>query len=124
MKERKTILIIEQEVNLANGLRAILENEGYAIVCAFEHSRLQELFRAHSLDLAIINIYTPKELGLNIVRNMRQHFPSLPIVAMTVYSNSFTKGELRDFGVNEFISKPFEVDCLKEMIERLLCGPQ
>lgn len=120
MTKKRTILIIEQETNLANGLKSILEKEGYEVVSTFNYYLLSELFKDRAPDLAIININIPKELGLNILRKTKETFPSLPIIAMSVYSHSFSKKELSRLGADDFVAKPFEVGHLKERIEELI----
>lgn len=120
MTKKKSILIIEEETNLANGLKRILEREGYRAIPAFSPYHLKE-FDKHP-DLAIVNINIPKEFGLSMLRKIKKAFPALPIIAMTVYSNSFTKNELNRLGANDFIAKPFDIRCLKKRIEELLRG--
>lgn len=120
MKNKKTILIIEQETNIANGLKSILQKEGYTAVSVFNHYHLKELCEDKKPDLAIINIYIPKEIGLNILRKIKESFPGLPIIAMSVYSNSFTKKELNRLGADDFIAKPFDMKYVTEKVEELI----
>lgn len=120
MTKKKTILIIEQECNLVNGLKRMLEKEGYQVVSIFNHYHLKEMFSDKKPDLAIININTPKEFGLNILHKTKQTFPSLPIIAMTVYTNTLNKKEVNRLGASDFIGKPFDVEYLKKRIEELI----
>ncbi|MGB4520314.1 MAG: hypothetical protein WBI28_00050 [Candidatus Omnitrophota bacterium] len=87
-----TILILEQEFNLANGLKAMLEKEGYGVLTDFSFLHQDELGCASKLDLIIININIPKELGLSILRKAKDNF----------------------------ITKPFEVGHLKKRVEELI----
>lgn len=118
--KKKIILVIEQEINLANGLKSILEKEGYEVLSVFGSHHLKELFQNQKPDLAIIDLYIPRQLGLNILHKAKELFPTLPIIAMTVYTNSFTKRELSRLGADDFVAKPFEVGHLKERIEELI----
>jgi DNA-binding NtrC family response regulator len=120
MTQEKTILIIEQEPTVSAGLKAILEKEGYSVVSANNSLHLRELFQDNSPDLAIINISLPKELGLNILRKTNELFPRIPIIAMSVYTNSLSAREIERLGASEFIAKPFDVKFLKEKIEELV----
>lgn len=113
-------MLIEREINLINGLRSILEKEGYEIISAYEYYNLKGLPQGQKLDLAIIDIAIPKEMGLNILRKTKEVFPKLPIIAMSVYSKSFSKKELARLGAEEFIAKPFDVEYLKERIAKLI----
>lgn len=119
MVEKKSILIIEQEGNLVSGLRRILEKEGYNVISIFNHYHLKEMFSDREPDLAMININSPKEFGLNILRKTKETFPSLPIIAMTVYTNTLNRKEVNRLGANDFIGKPFNAGYLKERIEKL-----
>lgn len=118
--KKKTILILEQEFNLANGLKAILEKEGYGVLTDFSFLHPDELGEAASPDLIIININVPKEFGLNILRKAKDNFPGISLIAMSIYSRSFSKGEISRLGVDDFIAKPFEIEHLKRRIEELI----
>jgi len=120
MIKQKTILIIEQECNLVNGLKRILEKEGYNVISIFNYYHLKEIFKDETPDLAIINIDSPKEFALNILRKTKQTFSSLPIIAMTVYANKLNKREVNRFGASDFIGKPFDAAYLKNRIENLI----
>ena len=54
------------------------------------------------------------------MRKVKENFPSVPIIAMSVYSNSFSGRELKRLGADDFIVKPFDVNNLKQKIEQLL----
>jgi len=120
MDQKKTILIIEQESNVADGLKRILEKEGYNIVSLYNSYYIKELCQETLPDLAIINIGVPKEFGFNILRKTKETFPKVPIVAVSIYSKSFSKNELIRLGADYFMAKPFDVDYLKRQIERLV----
>ena len=115
-EEKKTILILEQDFNLANGLKSILEQEGYGVLTDFAFLHPDELQNESKPDLIIININVPKEFGLNILRKARENFPGTPLIAMTVYSHSFSRNEISRLGVDDFIAKPFEIEDLKKRI--------
>lgn len=120
MARKKTILILEQEFNLANGLKSILEKEAYNVITDFSFLHSDEFKDAPRPDLIIININVPKEFGLNILRKARGSFPGIPLIAMTVYSHSFSRSEINRLGVDDFIAKPFEIEDLKKRIEAVI----
>lgn len=119
MEKTKTILIIEQEASLTDGLKPILEKDNYRAISVPSFYNPKELFEVSKPDLAIIDAYMPKEFGLNILRKARESFPGLPIIVMTIYSDSFTIEELSKFGADDFLVKPFDVEYLKNKIEEL-----
>lgn len=120
MAKEKLVLIIEQEVNLANGLKTILEKEDYQVIFTCSTYAIKDILEDKEPDLVIININIPKEFGLNILRKAKKNFPFAPIIAMSVYTNSFSGKELKRLGADDFIAKPFDVNNLKQKIEQLL----
>jgi len=120
MVRNRTILIIEQESNIAEGLKSILEKEGYSVVSSYSSKHLKEALSGRDPDLAIINVNLPKAFGLNILRKAKELFPKMPVVAMSVYSSSLSANELKRLGASEFITKPFDVENLKLKIEQSL----
>lgn len=122
MRGKKVILIIEQELNLANVLKAILEKEGYEVAAGAHYLPSGNAYSDKVPDLVILDIYMPQEFGLNILRKVKSDYPSLPVIAMSVYSHSFNRDEIKRFGGDDFIVKPFDVEYLKKMIEELLAG--
>jgi len=117
---KKTILIIEQEINLVNGLKAILEKEGYKVVSDLRYLYPDSVETSMKPDLVLLDISNPKELGLNILRKTKAACPLLPVIAMSVYSHSFSKNEMKRLGVDDFLTKPFEIEHLKKRIEELM----
>jgi two-component system NtrC family response regulator len=120
MVRNRTILVIEQETSIAEGLKSILGKEGYSVVSAYTSRHLKEIFKENIPDLAIININLPKEFGLKILRKTKELFPKIPVIAMSVNSNSLSANELKRLGASEFITKPFDVEGLKSKIGQLL----
>jgi DNA-binding response OmpR family regulator len=79
----------------------------------------KELCQDAMPDLAIININVTKAFGFNILRKTKETFPKLPIIAVSVCGNSFSRNELDRLGADDFIAKPFDVNYLKSRIEKL-----
>lgn len=119
MDRKKTILIIEQNKNVADGLRHALKKGGYNAVSLYSAHYIKELRQDEIPDLAIINISVSKEFGMNILRRTKETFPGLPILAVSIYGNSFTRSELARLGADGFIAKPFDANYLKRRIEEL-----
>lgn len=120
MVRNRTILVIEQETSIAEGLKSILEKEGYSVISVFTSRHLKEIFKEHGADLVIININLPKKFGLNILHKTKELFPKIPVIAMSVHSNSLSANELKRIGASEFIARPFDAESLKAKIGQLL----
>jgi len=120
LTKNKTILILERDFNLASGLKTILEREGYNVLADFSLLDPDERGDFSKVDLIIININMPKKFGLSILRKVNDTLPGVPLIAMSVYAHSFSKNEISRLGVDDFVSKPFEIEYLKGRIEALI----
>lgn len=120
MNRKKIILIIEQYDNSTSGLRCILEKEGYSVISLYSSHYIQRLCCGRIPDLAVISVNMPKAFGISILRSLREVFPGIPIVAVSLYGNSLSKNELARLGADDFIGKPFDIDHFRNRIARLM----
>ena len=68
----KTVLLVEDDVNLADGLVMNLEAEGYQVIHADEGNRALEVYDDGNIDLLLLDIMLPGLDGLSICRKLRE----------------------------------------------------
>ena len=115
MKEKPSILIIEDEKNLSRFVELELKHEGYNTkVCGDGRSGLQaaidEQWSAILLDLML-----PEMNGLEVVRRLRQ-VKQTPVIIMTARDSVMDRVAGLDQGADDYIVKPFEIE---ELLARL-----
>jgi DNA-binding response OmpR family regulator len=114
------ILIIEDERDLALGLRANLEIEGYEVSLAHEG---EEGFR-HAVrgapDLVILDLMLPDVDGYDVLRRMRQARLEMPVLLLTARSEELDKVRGFRTGADDYVTKPFGVMELLVRIEAIL----
>src|SRR6266852_4239075 len=121
----KTILVVDDEYFLVETLSALLETEGYRVVSAANgKDGLAQLVK-ESPDLVLTDLMMPVADGLQLLRGLHAlpDFRSLPVVMMSasrqgVARSRHPKG--RSLGRSAFLRKPFDVDELLPIIERLI----
>ena len=119
----KTVLIVEDDNNIAELLRLYLEKEGYATLVASDGGAGLEQFRQHHPDIVLLDVMMPVMDGYEACRAIRAmeraDAAAIPIVAMT--ANAFSEDIRRslDAGMNAHISKPFDVNKLKQSLAKL-----
>ena len=114
------ILIIEDERDLALGLRANLEIEGYEVSLAHEG---EEGFRTAMLcapDLVILDLMLPDVDGYDVLRRMRQARLEMPVLLLTARSEELDKVRGFRTGADDYVTKPFGVMELLVRIEAIL----
>ncbi len=115
-----TILIVDDEVRLAELLSASITDRGYqTIVCSSAEAAL-EAFDPVTVDLVISDLRMPGLDGRKLLNEIRARAPDTPVVLITAYTSMRDAVEMVKEGAFDYISKPFEMDDILATLERAL----
>jgi DNA-binding response OmpR family regulator len=116
----KRILIVEDNPDLAFGLRNNLEIEGYGVDVAMDgHAALREM-QERRYDLVVLDLMIPGVDGFRVVRAMRERDDSTPVLILTARGQEEDKVRGLRLGADDYVTKPFGVLELLARIEALL----
>lgn len=112
----KSILIVEDEVNISDFIKLELEYEGYN-VCVKSDGRegLQEALRVH-YDLIILDIMLPSMNGFEICRRLKKE-KSTPVIMLSAKDSVIDKVNGLQIGADDYVAKPFAIEELLARIE-------
>ena len=111
----KTVLIVEDDRNIADILRLYLEKEGYTVVIAPDGMRGVEQFRTVHPSLVLLDVMLPGLDGWGVCRAIRAESQT-PIIMLTAKSETEDKVNGLKQGADDYITKPFE---MKEVLARI-----
>ena len=114
---RETILVVDDDDAVRNGLRSVLVTEGYAVVTANNGFQATAAFRSQSCALALIDMNMPLLNGWGAIASLRSLSPSLPIVIITARPDQRTVA--REAGVT-LMEKPLDLPLLLHRIGELI----
>ena len=100
------ILVIEDEDNINNLLKTLLETSGYQVVPAKTCKEGEMLFSSHRPDLAILDLGLPDFDGLTFLRTVRKESLT-PVIVLSARSDERDKVDALDLGANDYVTKPF-----------------
>ena len=112
------ILIADDEKEIRDILRLLLEGEGYAVLTA-EDGREAIAEAAAEVDLYILDVNMPEVSGFPAAAEIRKHFDA-PIVFLTAYSTESDKVMGFSVGADDYIVKPFDIEELLARVEAVL----
>ena len=112
----KTVLIVEDDNNIAELLRLYLEKEGYATLVASDGGAGLEQFRQHHPDIVLLDVMMPVRDGWEVCRAIRQTDKKTPIIMLTAKGETTDKVSGLKMGADDYITKPFE---MKEVLARI-----
>ena len=120
------ILIIEDEVLLADSLRALLEKKGFEVECVYDGEEGSAFAETGVYDLLILDVMMPKMNGYEIAKKVRRKHLGTPILMLTAKSEIEDEIEGLNAGADYYLTKPFDTRKLLACINALLRrqGPQ
>ncbi len=113
------ILIVEDEQNLARFLELELTHENYNVDTEYDGQDGLDKALSHYYDLIILDLMLPSINGLEICRKIRQQ-QSTPIIIITAKSDTYDKVDGLDYGADDYIVKPFDIEELLARIRAIL----
>ena len=117
---KKTVLIIEDDVNILIGLEDNLKAEGYEILSSTRGDQGLELALNNQVDLILLDIMLPKLNGFEVCKRIRRSKPRLPIIMITARDSEIDKVSGLDYGADDYITKPFSISVLLARVRALI----
>src|SRR5436309_7292740 len=118
----KTILVVDDDRELSDGLRAVLERQGHRVLLASNGLQAKDaVYRDHP-DLVILDMMMPKMGGYPVLEHFRDNKDAPPIIMITANEGSRHKAYAEYLGVVDYSRKPFAMERLLEAVERGLAG--
>jgi DNA-binding response OmpR family regulator len=113
---KKKILVIEDEPDMAMGLRANLEFDGYAVITAPDGERGLELAVSEKPSCILLDLMLPGMDGFETCRRIRKEGIRAPVIVLTARGQEIDKVRGLELGADDYVTKPFG---LKELLARI-----
>lgn len=106
--KRYTVLIADDEKEIAEVLKLYLENKGFSVIEAFDGLEAATVVQKEGsrIDIAIIDIMMPKMDGFTLVKKIREKL-TIPVIILSARSDDSGKILGLDLGADDYITKPF-----------------
>ncbi|MFH1414374.1 MAG: response regulator [Candidatus Omnitrophota bacterium] len=119
---KKTILVVDDELDLVKAVEVRLKAAGYAVLVAYDGQDGLEKARRIKPDLIILDLMLPKLDGYRVCRMLKYDvkYQQIPIIMFTARAQEEDKKMGEDVGADAFITKPFEPQELLSKISEFL----
>ncbi|MEW6266145.1 MAG: response regulator [Thermodesulfobacteriota bacterium] len=117
---RPMILLMEDELGVAEGLQMVLKEEGYGVDLAMTGRSALERMNKGKVDLLVADLRLPDMDGLEVIRQVKKRKPETEVVIITGYPSVQSVVESAKMGVREYLRKPFTEDELKAAVGEAL----
>jgi nitrogen regulation protein NR(I) len=116
------ILIIEDDPAIVVTLRRVLVDEGHKVFVETRGDTGLRCAAARDFDLVLCDIKLPGLSGLDLVRELRQARPRLPIILMTAHGTTEMAIQATQTGAFDYLLKPFEMPEMIELVEKAIAA--
>ena len=115
-----TILIIDDEINIRQTLKRILEKTGCIVEVVGDGQSAFDVLSKKSIDLVYLDIHLPQMDGMEILRQIRQGYNRLPVIMLTGFGTVDSAVEALRLGANDYLVKPIDPEVLISRTESIL----
>ena len=123
MADAKTILIVDDDYELSDGIRAVLEKNGHKVLQARDGIQGKQVVYNQRPDLVILDMMMPRMGGYPVLEHFKGKADAPPIIMITANEGSRHKAYAEYLGVIDYIRKPFAMERLLEAVDRAFTGP-
>lgn len=114
------ILIVDDDHSLREVLEIALTNRKHSPLCADNITQAMSFLTKETIDLALVDLKLGQENGLDLLKAIQKSWPKLPVLMITAFADSKTAVEAIKCGARDYIAKPFDLEELLILIDRLL----
>ena len=101
-----TVLVCDDERDIASALRIYLESEGYRVLTAYDGREALSIIGIEEVQLVLLDIMMPGMDGLHVLRELREVY-NVPVILLTAKSEDTDKVLGLNIGADDYITKPF-----------------
>ena len=121
--DKKTILIVDDDRELSDGLRLMLERQGYKVIQASDGVQGKTAIYNQRPDLVILDMMMPRMGGYPVLEHFKGKADAPPIIMITANEGSRHKAYAEYLGVIDYLRKPFATEKLMEAVQRAFAAP-
>jgi DNA-binding NtrC family response regulator len=114
------VLVVDDDAKMRELLLDTLSALGYEALGARDGEEALSLLEDEKIDLVVTDIKMPKISGVALLQEIKEKNPELPVVLITGYNSIYPMEEMINQGANGFISKPFRIGRIEELIVKVL----
>jgi two-component system response regulator AtoC len=114
------ILIVDDEINMRLVLSAMLKKEGYEVASASDGQEALQILKSGKIAAVVTDLKMPNIDGMELLNHITLQYPAIPVIMITAHGTVATAVEALKKGALDYITKPFELDELKNVVSKAI----
>lgn len=117
--KKPRVLLVDDDMNAANGLRKILFQDGYETSCAYTGNEALNLIESERFDIVITDMKLPDISGFSVIEKVKKKDVDIPVVMITAFSSLQTAIDAMKKGADDYLTKPVNIDELELILRKV-----
>jgi DNA-binding NtrC family response regulator len=118
--DKQTILVVDDDLHILEVMEARLSSGDFRVLTATNVREALEILQHHPVDLLISDMRMPGLSGMDLLREVRNHHPDLPVIFLTAYGTIPDAVKAIKAGAVEYLTKPFDGRDLLQKVQKFL----
>jgi two-component system response regulator (stage 0 sporulation protein F) len=116
-----TLALIEDDEGVRDYFKSVVSRMGHELLVAEDGPSGLKMLSEHPADVILSDLNMPGDPnGMALIRQLRKDFPNKPIVVVSGYPTKDRLDECKEMGIEDFLTKPFEMTFFGSVVNRLL----
>jgi DNA-binding response OmpR family regulator len=117
---KRNILVVEDEENVQNFLKAFLEEHNFNVTIAGDGIKAMELLEKKLPELMIVDLLLPGEHGLPLIKAIKEKYFIPTIIISSIYDQTEIEDFMEEYFIEAFLEKPLNLDLLLKKINSII----
>lgn len=123
MAQQPLVLFVDDEEDLCTLMQMMLSRMGIETHVAYRIAQAKKMLSEHHYDICFTDLNLPDGSGLELVEEISQQYPQLPVAVLTAYGNMDIAIAALKAGAFDFVSKPIKQTHLEQLLQKALNNP-
>ena len=123
MAQQPLVLFVDDEEDLCTLMQMMLSRMGIETHVAYRIAQAKKMLSEHHYDVCFTDLNLPDGSGLELVEEISQQYPQLPVAVLTAYGNMDIAIAALKAGAFDFVSKPIKQTHLEQLLQKALNNP-
>ncbi len=123
MAQQPLVLFVDDEEDLCTLMQMMLSRMGIETHVAYRIAQAKKMLSEHHYDVCFTDLNLPDGSGLELVEEISQRYPQLPVAVLTAYGNMDIAIAALKAGAFDFVSKPIKQTHLEQLLQKALNNP-
>ena len=116
MKKSK-ILVVDDNSKIQYAFQSFLDKEGYITIPVTEGRNVLNIIARENPSLVFLDITLPDQNGLDILQQIKEEWPSLPVIIISGYISDENRKRANALGANDYLEKPLSLAKIRKILD-------